>query len=215
MQTSKQISWTWQGLIRPNILALQPYRCARDDYSSGVLLDANENALGHSLFPDPDDATAQTNGVNGSSTSANVHDALDGLDFHAMGLNRYPDPAQVEIKERIAQLRGLRAGHGGVFLGVGSDEVIDLLIRITCKPDSDSILGQFNLSLICIICRLSIPLLIGKRSHAAYIRHVFRLCGHQRRSSPQSSARHHAWTQSIPTSSRRRLRAAVDAIPFT
>ena len=212
MPTSKRASWTWQGLIRPNILALQPYRCARDDYSSGVLLDANENALGHSLFPDNE---AQINGVNGSSTSTNVHDALDGLDFHAMGLNRYPDPAQVEIKERIAQLRGLRAGHAGVFLGVGSDEVIDLLIRITCKPDSDSILGQFNLSLICIICRLSIPLLMRKHSHAAHIRHVFRLCGHQRRSSPQSSARHYAWTQPVPTTSRRRLRAPVDAIPIS
>lgn len=37
--------------IRSNILALLPYRCARDDYSEGILLDANENALGHALPP--------------------------------------------------------------------------------------------------------------------------------------------------------------------
>lgn len=36
-------------LIRPNILALEPYRCARDDFEDGVLLDANENALGHAI----------------------------------------------------------------------------------------------------------------------------------------------------------------------
>lgn len=35
--------------IRPNILSLEPYRCARDDYDEGILLDANENAMGHSL----------------------------------------------------------------------------------------------------------------------------------------------------------------------
>jgi hypothetical protein len=35
-----------QELARPNILQLKPYRCARDDYSSGILLDANENAHG-------------------------------------------------------------------------------------------------------------------------------------------------------------------------
>lgn len=33
-------------IVRPNIASLVPYRCARDDYDSGVLLDANENSLG-------------------------------------------------------------------------------------------------------------------------------------------------------------------------
>lgn len=36
-------------VIRPNILALEPYRCARDDFDEGILLDANENALGHAI----------------------------------------------------------------------------------------------------------------------------------------------------------------------
>ena len=38
-------------LARPNILSLHPYRCARDDYDSGVLLDANENAYGPASLP--------------------------------------------------------------------------------------------------------------------------------------------------------------------
>ncbi|KAJ1928721.1 histidinol-phosphate transaminase, partial [Linderina macrospora] len=33
-------------LVRPNILKLEPYRCARDDYNEGILLDANENSYG-------------------------------------------------------------------------------------------------------------------------------------------------------------------------
>lgn len=36
-------------LVRSNIQDLTPYRCARDDYSEGVLLDANENSYGPSL----------------------------------------------------------------------------------------------------------------------------------------------------------------------
>ncbi|OAF61342.1 histidinol-phosphate transaminase [Pseudogymnoascus destructans] len=43
-----------QTCARPNILALQPYRCARDDYKddgTNILLDANENAFGPSLPP--------------------------------------------------------------------------------------------------------------------------------------------------------------------
>ncbi|KAF8499706.1 hypothetical protein F5888DRAFT_1684935 [Russula emetica] len=48
-----------ERVIRPNILALRPYRCARDDYSSGILLDANENAHGHSI-PASDDSIVTT-----------------------------------------------------------------------------------------------------------------------------------------------------------
>ena len=32
--------------MRENIKTLTPYRCARDDYEEGVLLDANENSIG-------------------------------------------------------------------------------------------------------------------------------------------------------------------------
>ncbi len=41
------------SLIRPNIRALKPYRSARDDHHSGILLDANENSLGP-VLPHPD-----------------------------------------------------------------------------------------------------------------------------------------------------------------
>ena len=36
-------------VARANILELTPYRCARDDYSEGILLDANENSIGPSV----------------------------------------------------------------------------------------------------------------------------------------------------------------------
>ena len=52
--------------------------------------------------------------------------------------NRYPDPHQWAIKQRLAPIKGVRPGQ--IFLGNGSDEPIDLLVRATCTPGKDSIL---------------------------------------------------------------------------
>lgn len=46
--------------------------------------------------------------------------------------NRYPDPLQWGVKQRLAEQRGVRPEQ--IFLGVGSDEAIDLLYRIFCEP---------------------------------------------------------------------------------
>ena len=127
-----------ERVIRPNILALHPYRCARDDYSSGILLDANENALGHSISPSDDTplttttttttTTATAPQLNGNSSVDAELDSILDLDLH-----RYPDPSHPNIKSRIAELRGLPSPDH-VFLGVGSDEVIDLLMRVCVAP---------------------------------------------------------------------------------
>ena len=52
--------------------------------------------------------------------------------------NRYPDPYQVDIKEKIAPIKGCRSSQ--IFLGNGSDEPIDLIIRLTCEPKEDNII---------------------------------------------------------------------------
>ncbi|MDF9829520.1 histidinol-phosphate transaminase [Parabacteroides sp. PF5-6] len=51
--------------------------------------------------------------------------------------NRYPDPLQRELKERISTLKDIAPEH--IFLGNGSDEPIDLLIRAFCEPGQDHI----------------------------------------------------------------------------
>jgi histidinol-phosphate aminotransferase len=120
-----------EAIIRPNILALQPYRCARDDYQSGVLMDANENAYGHSI--------ASTT-VEESSTASQKEEAAFLAEHIAAPLHRYPDPSHPLVKSAYASLRGI-SGPERVFLGVGSDEVIDLLFRVTCVPGKDKILA--------------------------------------------------------------------------
>ena len=52
--------------------------------------------------------------------------------------NRYPDPYQWACKEKLAEVKGVLPEN--IFLGNGSDEAIDLLIKITCEPKKDNIL---------------------------------------------------------------------------
>ncbi len=52
--------------------------------------------------------------------------------------NRYPDPLQWKVKEKLASLKGVNPEQ--IFLGNGSDEAIDLIIRAFCEPNQDSIL---------------------------------------------------------------------------
>ncbi|MEJ2006387.1 MAG: aminotransferase class I/II-fold pyridoxal phosphate-dependent enzyme, partial [Cyclobacteriaceae bacterium] len=55
------------------------------------------------------------------------------------GLNRYPDPYQRQIKSSLSALKSIDSRS--IFLGNGSDEPIDLLIRIFCEPGQDKILS--------------------------------------------------------------------------
>lgn len=95
-------------LVRSNILKMEKYASARDEFSgkAAVFLDANENSMG-------------------SMSSGK--------------LNRYPDPLQKQLRSAIADERQIRDA-GQVFLGNGSDEAIDLLMRVFCEPRIDSIM---------------------------------------------------------------------------
>lgn len=91
-------------LIRPNILSLEPYTCARNEYTgeARAWLDANENSR------------------------------IDGF-------NRYPDPLQIEVKTRLGAMRGVDVDR--IFLGVGSDECIDITYRVFCRPGIDNVVA--------------------------------------------------------------------------
>ncbi|KAI2618809.1 histidinol-phosphate aminotransferase [Hypoxylon sp. NC1633] len=118
---------------RPNILALEPYRCARDDYKddgTNILLDANENACGPSL----------------TAASVSAVSTGPGADIDFLGLHRYPDPHQRDLKQLLCNLRNTHhhtdktITPDNLFVGVGSDEAIDALLRCFCVPGKDRIL---------------------------------------------------------------------------
>jgi histidinol-phosphate aminotransferase len=52
--------------------------------------------------------------------------------------NRYPDPYQHQVKEKLAQIKGVHPGQ--IFLGNGSDEAIELLYRAFCRPGIDNVI---------------------------------------------------------------------------
>ncbi len=56
----------------------------------------------------------------------------------SVNYNRYPDPLQWKIKEKIAEINDVKPSE--IFIGNGSDEAIDLLFRIFCEPKKDNIL---------------------------------------------------------------------------
>jgi histidinol-phosphate aminotransferase len=54
------------------------------------------------------------------------------------GFNRYPDPMQWAVKEKIAAIKKVKKEN--ILLGNGSDEVIDLLLRAFCEPKENNII---------------------------------------------------------------------------
>ena len=55
------------------------------------------------------------------------------------GYNRYPDPHQKELKERLSEIKGVPSKN--IFLGNGSDEAIDLVFRVFCEPRKDNVVA--------------------------------------------------------------------------
>ena len=53
--------------------------------------------------------------------------------------NRYPDPLQGEVKQRLAKIKGVP--EECIFLGNGSDEAIDLVYRCFCEPQKDNVVA--------------------------------------------------------------------------
>lgn len=63
----------------------------------------------------------------------NPYGSITDQDF-----NRYPDPYQSELKEKIATIKDVKPSQ--IFLGNGSDEAIDLLFRAFCNPGVDNVI---------------------------------------------------------------------------
>ena len=121
---SQQVNFSVDELVRPNIRALTPYRCARDDYNECILLDANENAHGPAMF---------------SADTPGSRVAAGQVTERIASYHRYPDPLNLRVKNKYTDWRGL-PGPEWAFFGVGSDEAIDLIMRVFGVPGQQKIL---------------------------------------------------------------------------
>jgi len=95
-------------ILRPNIAALVPYSSAREDFKGNAEVYLDANE-----------------NALGSAISSHV-------------LNRYPDPLQLKVKEKLSKIKSVAPAN--IFLGNGSDEAIDILIRAFCNPGKDNII---------------------------------------------------------------------------
>ena len=68
---------------------------------------------------------------------ANELPVANPVDTENIHLNRYPDPSQAEVRKVLSERLSL--GPEMIFAGVGSDEIIDLLVRLFCEPGRDSV----------------------------------------------------------------------------
>ncbi|WP_296384046.1 histidinol-phosphate transaminase [Winogradskyella sp.] len=81
-----------------------------------------------------------------SSARDEYKDITDGMVFidanenpFNTDVNRYPDPQQSKVKERLSQLKELQVNQ--ILLGNGSDEVLDLIFRAFCEPNKDNVIA--------------------------------------------------------------------------
>ncbi len=98
-------------LVRPHLLQLKPYASARSEFSGSAKVWL--------------DANENAYGTPGRTINNAFH--------------RYPDPYQLSLKERISEIKNIPTDH--IFLGNGSDEAIDLLIKVFCLPGTDNIIS--------------------------------------------------------------------------
>jgi len=98
------------SIARPEIVAMKPYESARSSAAAdGILLNANEAPFPH----------------------------VDDPEWQRMSLNRYPAPQPALLKSRLAELYAVDESR--LLITRGSDEGIDLLTRVFCRPGEDAI----------------------------------------------------------------------------
>ncbi|WP_185883087.1 histidinol-phosphate transaminase [Blattabacterium cuenoti] len=95
------------SLIRENILNIYPYTSARIEHKKKQ----------ESIFLD-----------------ANENSFGSPLSFYNF-YNRYPDPLQIQLKNKISELKNISISN--IFIGNGSDEIIDIIYRIFSRPGVD------------------------------------------------------------------------------
>lgn len=109
LQDSLEVTEDIQRFIRPDLRNVRPYSSARDEFE-GI---ESRPTLDYFSFLD-----ANENGLFSEN-------------------NRYPDPFQKDLKKEVAKVKDI--AEKNLFLGNGSDEVLDLIYRLTTTPYLDKV----------------------------------------------------------------------------
>ena len=82
--------------------------------------------------------SARQDHLEGILLDANENSFGSVLPSNDVALNRYPDPFQRDLRSALAEREGRSTSE--IFVGAGSDEAIDLLLRVFCEPGTDRVL---------------------------------------------------------------------------
>lgn len=91
---------------------------------------------------------------DGIFLDANENSFGSVIESEIENLNRYPDPHQKQLRQSLANF--LKISEQKLFFGVGSDEIIDLAIRIFCEPGkSNVIIPQPTYGMYQVVCDIN------------------------------------------------------------
>ncbi len=135
-----------KDLVRKNILNLKPYTSARDIYS-------NTENISEVILLDANE--------NNYGTTA--------IKYKELNLNHYPDPHQNDLKGLVD--KHFNIDKSNLFFGVGSDEIIDLLIRIFCEPKFDeAMILEPTYGMYQVSCDIN-----DVRTHSVLLNYIFQI----------------------------------------
>ncbi len=130
-----------KALVRPNIRVLKPYASARDEFQLGATAYRRPSTVDRR--PSTVDRPPSTVHRPPSTVHRPPYIFLDANE-NSMGsplsedFSRYPDPHQMSLKTALADREQLSPEE--IFIGNGSDEAIDLLLRAFCIPGQDNVI---------------------------------------------------------------------------
>lgn len=148
---------TFQELTPQGVSSIGP---AVEQMAAAEQLDAHRNAMTLRLAAvaeQPAAAAAEESGINALvrpniralAPYSSARDEYAGKEAHVFldanespfnaPVNRYPDPLQRAVKQKLAAVKGVSEER--MFLGNGSDEAIDLIFRVFCTPGQDNVVA--------------------------------------------------------------------------
>lgn len=84
-------------------------------------------------------SSARSLNLNGILLDANENPYCNmGITVNEIDINRYPDPFHTKMRKRLSEYLSIKPEN--IVFGAGSDELIDLIIRIFCEPGKDNII---------------------------------------------------------------------------
>lgn len=82
--------------------------------------------------------SARESHLDGILLDANENSLGSVVEYNSLELNRYPDPNQRALRKAVSEL--IDVPQENLFFGVGSDEIIDLFVKIFCHPRQDEVI---------------------------------------------------------------------------